>query len=866
MTPERWRQVTEVFHVARGRDAAARAAFLDETCANDSELRAEVDAMLVADRDAGRFGESSIAAIDGARPASASGTNGLERLTTVLADRYHIEGELGAGGMATVYRAFDLRHSRQVAIKVLRPELAASLGPDRFLREIEIAAKLNHPHVLPLYDSGESSGFLYFVMPYVEGESLRERLAREGALTPAEATRILREILDALAHAHDRGIVHRDIKPDNIMLSGRHALVADFGIAKAVSQATTEATVTQTGLVVGTPAYMAPEQAAGDSQVDHRADIYAVGAVAYELLAGRPPFIGATAREVLSAHIVRTPEPLHAHHADVSRALANVVMKCLEKRPGDRWQSADEVLRELDMLAPGGSPTPTDARPFAAAASRGRWFVLPAVLAAVLGLGGATWLIVNGASTANQTAVEEPQGTRIAVLPFENLSGADGEAFVDGIARDLNTHLSKIGRFVVVGHSSAQRVSRAGVSHAQIARELAVKYLVKGSVSRAADRMRVTVSLIDPATSGQLWAEEYDHEVTLANIFSARRDAALSVAKTLNVALSADERVTLATQPTSSLEAYKEYQLGRFSWAKRTTAELQSALRHFERAIALDPSYALAHAGLADTHVNVPFYSSSEPFAAWLARGEAAANQALKLDPSLGQAHATLALVREFEFKWDTAEDHFRRAIQLDPAYATAHHWYADMLARSRRFEEAFQQIRTALDLDPLSTIVNADFAWIFGLAGQPEDAVRQYERTIELDPTFSLTWIRLAVVLLEYGRFEEGAKALSRWTELTGNDSFAVRQFVNAAAAHARSGYPQPLPAGLDLERTSPPFMLANLYMLLGHREQALAVLERGYERGAFSTAAGVLSPSFAALGTEPRFLDLVKKIGLEP
>src|SRR5712691_8200558 len=291
----------------------------------------------------------------------------FQRVAEALAGRYRIERELGAGGMATVYLAFDVKHHRKVAVKVLRPELAAALGGDRFTREIETAAQFQHPHVLPLLDSGEASSFLYYVMPYVEGESLRDRLARHGELPIHDAVKILIEITDALAYAHAHGVVHRDIKPDNVLLSGRHALVMDFGVAKALSEATGRRQLTTAGIALGTPAYMAPEQAAADPHVDHRVDIYAVGVLGYELIAGRPPFTAGSTQEVLAAHVSQPPEPVTKWRPACPPALAEIIMKCLEKRPADRWQTADDLLAQLEPLAtPSGGTTPTGMRPPAA--------------------------------------------------------------------------------------------------------------------------------------------------------------------------------------------------------------------------------------------------------------------------------------------------------------------------------------------------------------------------------------------------------------------------------------------------------------------------------------------------------------------
>ena len=363
----------------------------------------------------------------------------VSRLNAALEGRYAIERELGAGGMATVYLAEDLRHHRRVALKVLRPDLAATLGPERFLREIEIAAGLTHPHILPLHDSGEADGFLFYVLPYVDGESLRDRLLREGELPIAEAIRILRDVVDALAHAHHHGVVHRDIKPDNVMLSGRHALVTDFGVAKAVSEATGRHQLTTVGVALGTPAYMAPEQAEAADTIDHRADIYAVGALAYELLAGVPPFAGKSPQMTLLAHVTQAPEPVTTHRDTVSPALEQLVMRCLEKKAADRWQSAEEILGHLEALAtPSGGLTPTSTTPIPRSGGLPRGVgataaVIVLALGAWLGFGRAgtppavaplaslTQLTANPLETALTGAAISPDGSYFAYVDLGGL-------------------------------------------------------------------------------------------------------------------------------------------------------------------------------------------------------------------------------------------------------------------------------------------------------------------------------------------------------------------------------------------------------------------------------------------------------------
>lgn len=383
----------------------------------------------------------------------------LERLKAALADRYRIDRELGSGGMATVYLAQDLRHERQVAVKVLRPELAAALGPERFHQEIKIAANLTHPHILPLHDSGDADGFLYYVMPHIEGESLRDKLAKEGELPIAQAVRILRDVLDALSEAHEKGVVHRDIKPDNILLTKHHALVTDFGVAKAVSEATGVHRLTTEGVALGTPAYMSPEQAAADKHIDHRADIYAVGVLAYELLTGRPPFTGTTPQEVLSAQVTQAPEPVTKYRAAVPPALAQVVMKCLEKKAADRWQSAEELLPQLEALAtPSGGVTPTETKPVAALGRPHRGLIAAAaaivvtIIAAVALLRPSTALSPLSFAQTRQVTLEpeleldpalSPDGSRLAYVSEQrslstifvrDVSGGAAVAVTDGFA------------------------------------------------------------------------------------------------------------------------------------------------------------------------------------------------------------------------------------------------------------------------------------------------------------------------------------------------------------------------------------------------------------------------------------------------
>jgi TolB-like protein/tRNA A-37 threonylcarbamoyl transferase component Bud32 len=461
-------------------------------------------------------------------------TDELARVRAALADKYSIEREIGAGGMATVYLAEDLKHDRRVAVKVLRPELAAALGPDRFPREIKILARLQHPHILPLLDSGEADGFLYYTMPYVDGESLRQRIDREGPMPVPETVRILREVTDALASAHAAGILHRDIKPGNVMLSKRHALVMDFGVAKAVTTAGGN-TLTTVGVAVGTPTYMSPEQATASTDIDARSDIYALGVMAYEMLTGEPPFAGRTAQATLSAHVLEKPTPVTEMRAAVSQPLATLVMRCLEKTPGDRWQTTEELVPLLEALTtPSGGVTPTQTRPSKA--------VLPAPAPVAprrrgVFIGGAaavTALIVAGALVISKLSGGGTGGglgsiTRVAVMPLRDISGADA-VFAESMQDALITSLAGLKLAGVVPRSELGDKGQS-LRVRDIAAEFKVNAVMEGTLFRAGDVMRINLQLVEPQSVQHYWTGSF--EVNVKNVLAAQD----SIVRTINAQL-----------------------------------------------------------------------------------------------------------------------------------------------------------------------------------------------------------------------------------------------------------------------------------------------------------------------------------------
>ncbi|HEX6316759.1 MAG TPA: serine/threonine-protein kinase, partial [Gemmatimonadaceae bacterium] len=450
----------------------------------------------------------------------------VERLNALLADRYRIERELGAGGMATVYFAEDLRHHRPVAIKVLRPDLAASLGAERFLREIEIAARLHHPHILPLYDSGGEHDLLFYVMPYVEGESLRHRLSR-GALPLAEAVQIIRDVADALAYSHQRGVVHRDIKPENILLSSGHALVTDFGVAKAVSDATTGSALTGAGVTLGTPAYMAPEQATADPGVDHRADLYALGVTAWEMLAGAHPFGVRPPQAMVGAHLSEAPVAIASRRSGIPASLAGLVMQLLSKDPAQRPQRAEDVVRAIDQGA-----LPAGARP--------RWSRRAVAASAVLVLAVAAGAAVawNAMSSGAQ---ESPDGEgrieTIAVLPFVNTSGVPGDDyFSDGMTDELAHAVSRIPSVRLAGRTSSYAFKGKSATAQEIGRTLDVEAFVDGTVRRAGERLRVSAQLVSTRDGKVLWDSVF--ETRSSDVFGIQDEFTVAIVSAIAPALS----------------------------------------------------------------------------------------------------------------------------------------------------------------------------------------------------------------------------------------------------------------------------------------------------------------------------------------
>ncbi len=664
-------------------------------------------------------------------------------LAAALSDRYRIERELGRGGMATVYLAHDLRHDRPVALKVLHSELAHALGPERFLREIKLAARLQHPHIVSVHDSGQTDGaqhsgpLLWFTMPYIEGESLRQRLTRERQLPVEDALRITREVALALDYAHRHGVIHRDIKPENILLCDGQAMVADFGIGRALGQPSPGERLTETGIVVGTPAYMSPEQAAGEREVDARTDIYSLGVVLYEMLAGEPPYTGATAQSIMAKRFSGEIPSIHRVRPAVPDPVERAVLQALAPVPADRFRTAAEFSQAL--TAAGAVPADRTI-PGPSTAVRTRWRS-PVTLASLLGL----LLLVAGLATffrrSHRAAGESGTGhKRLAVLPFESLGSPENEYFADGITDAVRGKLTTVPGLQVIARSSSSQYKQTGKSPQQIGRELDVAYLLTGTVrwdkgEGGRSRVQVSPELIDVANATAQWQQPFD--ASLTDVFLVQADIAGRVAEALGVALGAGERKALAERPTANLAAYDAYLRGEEISGGLSTAgqvALQRAETFYDRAASLDSTFALAWAQLSRANSLIFFRGTGASAPGNKARQ--AAERALALAPgrpeghlAMGDYHANVsrnyaealrqyaeggrltppradlltaaALVEQRLGRWDAALDHLDQARRLDPRSIFANRRYAFTLLWMRRYPEARAAYDRALTLDP---------------------------------------------------------------------------------------------------------------------------------------------------------------------
>ncbi|MGK2963821.1 MAG: protein kinase domain-containing protein [Gemmatimonadaceae bacterium] len=688
----------------------------------------------------------------------------LERLRAALAGSYTIDRELGRGGMATVYLAQDSKHDRVVALKVLHPDLAASLGPERFLREIKLAARLNHPHILALFDSGEADTFLYYVMPYVEGESLRERLEREKQLSVDEAVRHAKAIASALDYAHRQNIVHRDIKPENVMLYEGEAMVMDFGIAKAVTSASNE-TITQAGMMIGTPAYVSPEQASGEINLDGQSDQYSLACVLYEMLAGERPFSGPNPQVVMSKRFSEMPKPLREVRGSVPEHVERAITRALALSPSDRYTTTAVFAQALgtETLA-----TPTDT------------------------------------STLPQPIVSAAKS--VAVLPFANMStDPESEYFTDGMAEELINALSRIQSLRVASRTSAFAFKGRHEDIGEIGRKLKVSTVLEGSVRKVGNRLRIGAQLINVADGYQLWSGKFDRE--MEDVFTIQDEISQAIFDALRVILSKGEKKAIERDRSVNVQAYEYYLRGRQFIHLLSRKSLEYARQMFRRAIEIDPDYALAYAGLADSCSLL--YMTSDARESNLTQGNAASQKALELGPDIAEAHVARGLASSLSHRFEEAEREFEHALRLDPKLFEAAYHYGRARIAQGQFTEGAKLFERACVLRPEDFQAPTFLARCYlGMGMTAESnamlrkALRLIEERLELNPDDARACQLGAINASRVGEVDQARDYAARAVAINPEDPLLL-------------------------------YNIACMYATIGNADEALDTLERAVDMG---------------------------------
>ena len=804
-----------------------------------------------------------------------------------LGPSYTIERELSGGGMSRVFVAFDSSLGRRVVVKVLPPDLAASVSVDRFKREIMLAAALQHPHIVGVLSAGEIDGMPYFTMPFVDGESLRARIQREGRLTVGRTVSILKDVARALAFAHERGVVHRDIKPDNVLLAGTSATVTDFGIAKAVlgSIATdggqghqgsggptaSRSALTQLGTTLGTPAYMAPEQAAADPDTDGRADIYSFAIMAYEMLTGQVPFTSRTPQALLAAQLTTMPAPIAALRTDVPAALATLVMQCLEKEREKRPQSAQEIADRLehpDMVsgafASASVPAVTPSRPV-------RIAVAATTLVALAALGG-WWMRVDSTARSDAaTAVRAAQAAAarsysIVVLPFVNIGRDSTDQYLaDGLTSDLINALSRIPGIRVTSRSVAASAREKFASASDIGRALNVGRVLEGTVQRAGNRVRVTARVTNTDDDFMVWSDMFERE--MKDVFAVQDEISAAIADALGAKIAAQQQRTAEVERgTADDEAYDLYLRGRHFFDQRGESALRRALLLFEQSAERDPRFARAHAGIAAAYSVLPLYSRASTDSVF-DPGFAAATRAIELDTTLAEAYASRAVLLNGRWRWTDAERDLRRAIALDPRFAAGHQWLGEQLLIRNRLPEALAMLRRATELDPVSAVIASSYAMTLAVARRDAEAVAQANRAMDLDSSLFLPRLVLGSTHLLARRMPEAVRELEPALALSGNSPFVQGMLGYAYAGAGQRQHAEAM--ALQLSVNGSPDAQASLAVVqiaLGDTTRALDNLERAARaRASIFTVQPLGSAIFDPVRSSARFGTVLRLVGLE-
>lgn len=810
-----------------------------------------------------------------------------EGLQRTLGPAFKIERELTGGGMSRVFVAFEASLGRRVVVKVLPADLAATVSVDRFKREILLAATLQHPHIVGVLSAGEIDGMPYFTMPFVEGESLRTRIEREGQLAVGRTVSILKDVARALAYAHERGVVHRDIKPDNVLLAGTSATVTDFGIAKAVLGALstgagqqTEGTktgettgasrsaLTQLGTTLGTPAYMSPEQAAADPATDYRADIYSFGIMAYEMLVGQVPFKSKTPQALLAAQLTATPPPIPARRTDVPAALARLVMLCLEKEREKRPQSARELAEMLehpDMVSGAFASAPMEAvkRRKLYRAGAGAVVLAASVVAGVMfARGQRTESTVVPAGQPAAAAAERARS--IVVLPFVNIGRDSTDDYLaDGLTNDLINVLGRVPGIRVTSRSVATSAREKFTSATEIGKALNVGRILEGTVQRDGNRLRVTARVTNTDDGFMVWSDMFERQ--LKDVFAVQDEISSAIADALGaqigaVASSAGER------GTADDGAYDLYLRGRHFFEQRGAAPLRRALDLFTRAAQKDPKFARAYAGIAGVYSVLPLYANLPEDSAFVP-GFAAATKAIQLDSSLAEAYASRAVLLHGRWRWRESERDYLRALVLDPRYAAAHQWYGEQLMIRYRLKDAVEHLKRAAELDPVSPVIGSSYSMALAFSKRDAEAIAQARRAVELDSALFLPRLVLGLGHLIAKRMPDAIRELEPALALSGGSPYVHGILGYAYAAGGQRQNADVLAQQLAARDTPDAYgALAMVQLGLGDTARALTSLEAAARgRAPIFTVQPLGAPMFESIRRSPRFQSVLRTLGLQ-
>jgi serine/threonine-protein kinase len=905
MTPERWQHIKQLLQSALAREADERAAFLDEACAGDDQLRRQVESLIISHDEAGSFIEDPAFEV----MAELFADNQIESLEGRSFDHYRVLARLGAGGMGEVYLAEDTKLGRKVALKLLPAECTKNEERlRRFRQEARAASALNHPNILTIYEIGQTNSRHFISTEFIEGETLRLKITK-GRMTIAETLDVSIQITSALAAAHQAGILHRDIKPENLMVREDGIIkLLDFGIAKLTERKTDESEAmtlvrTKQGVVMGTVLYMSPEQARG-LDVDARTDIFSLGIVLYEMVAGRLPFEGLNRNEILAAILSdKEAPPLARYTRDVPPEFERIIEKTLRKDREERYQTAKGMLLDLRRLkhklevdaeierlgAPGLTGVVDDAKPStnrdgtltirassapattierARPASSAEYLVsaikqhkrgVVLILVPII-------LILAGIVYFFYFARTGPIDS-IAVLPLNNESNdSNTEYLSDGITESIISNLSQLPQLKVMARATVFRFKGKEIDPQKVGRDLKVRAVLTGRLLQQGDNLVIRTELVNVADGTQLWGAEYNRK--LSDALAVQQDISREISEKLRLRLTGEEKKRLTERDTANAEAYQFYLKGRYFWNKRTADELKKAIAQFQQAVDRDRNYALGFVGLADCYLVLEEHAGLSAGES-LPKARDAADRALELNDSLAEAHASSAFIYMNLWRWAEAEKEFKRAISLNPNYPTAHHWFSIYLRVKGRLDDALEEIKRAQVLDPLSPIISNNVSDVYILKKDFNRAIAECQNAIELDPNFPLAYQGLGIAYLKQQRYEEATAAFMKEVELSKRSAESISDLGYCYAIRGKR--PDALQILKEAEekyarRESIGQYVARVYAGLGDKDQAFAWLEKDFQQ-----RSGVLPFitwwfTFEDLRNDPRYTDLVRRMGLQP